>query len=224
MALAAASPCFAKVETVKLKDLTRRSEYVVLGKVLRVEVVDDVKLAEIEVSRILKGSPGVTRLYYWASPSWRCDISEAEVGEEGLYFLWNFEKEFSKPSEDHLQFLEKARPFTQGARVYMLEHSGRGRFRPKYIEGWGYLYVHKDGEVIFPSSIRIVKRPNPEDPGLGLVLLEDVLSYIEKQGIDRAQHNNSFNRSANSIDIIDNFGYYLMLINARINRALCAGG
>lgn len=180
MALAAASTCFADAGTMKLKDMIRRSEYVVLGKVSRVEVVDGVRLAEIEVGRTLKGNPGVTRLYYWASPSWSCDVSNAEVGEEGLYFLWNIDKEFSTPSEAHLQFLEKARPFTRGARIYLLEHSGRGRLRPKYIDGRGYLYVHKDGDVIFPSSIKIVKRPDPQNPGLGLVLLEDVLSFIAK--------------------------------------------
>jgi hypothetical protein len=189
MALATASTCFAEAGTRTLKDMIRRSEYVVLGKVSRVATLDGVKLAEVEVSRTLKGNPGVTRLYYWASPQWRCDVSDAEVGEEGLYFLGNFGEEHSRPSEAHLQFLEEARPFTQGARVYMLEHSGRGRLRPKYTEGRGYLYVHKEGDVIFPSSIKVVKRPDSQDPDLGLVLLEDVLSFIAKQVVAKAQHN-----------------------------------
>ena len=214
MALAAASTCFAEAGTMTLKDMIRRSEYVVLGKVSRVEVVDGVKLAEIEVGRTLKGDPGVTRLYYWASPQWMCDVSNAEVGEEGLYFLWNLEKELSKPSEAHLQFLEEARPFTQGARVYMLEHSGRGRLRPKYIDGRGYLYTHKEGDVIFPSSIKVVKRPDPQDPGLGLVLLEDVLSFITRQVSAKAQHNNGMHPTRLSVPLIESL---------RVSQ-LCAGG
>jgi hypothetical protein len=51
------------------------------------------------------------------------------------------------------------------------------------------LYVHKEGDVIFPSSIKIMKRPDPQDPDLGLVLLEDVLSFIEKRVVAKAQHN-----------------------------------
>lgn len=179
LTLAAASPCFADAGTMKLKDMARRSEFILMGRVSRIKFVDGVKLAEIEVVRTLKGNPRVTRLYYWASPTWVCDVSDAEVGEEGLYFLWNLDKRLSQPNQAHLRFLEKARNFTQGATVHLLVHSGRGRFKPKYIDGEGYLYVHKYGDVIFPSSIKVVQRPDPEDTDLGLVRLEDVFSYIE---------------------------------------------
>src|SRR6185312_2723586 len=84
----AVSPCFADAGTMKLEDMIQRSEYVVLGKVSRVKVVDGVKLAEIEVTRTLKGDASVTRLYYWASPSWMCDVSDATAHEDGIYFLW----------------------------------------------------------------------------------------------------------------------------------------
>lgn len=195
LTFAAGSPCFADAGTQKLKDMVRRSEFIVMGRVSRVELVDDVKLAEIEVVRTLKGHPGVTRLYYWASPTWLCDVSGAEVGEEGLYFLWSLDKHLSKPDRAHRQFLKKARNFTQGATIHLLEHSGRGRFKPKYIDGEGYLYVHKNGDVIFPSSIKVAQRPDPNDTGLGLVRLEDVFSYIVKQGADDARRNKSLRRA-----------------------------
>ena len=174
-----ASPCFADAGTMKLGDMIQRSSFIVLGKVSRVKVVDGVKLAELEVRRTLKGDPSVTRLYYWASPSWVCDVSDAKVYEEGIYFLWY--PEVSKPSTEHMQFLKRAHSFTQGATVYLLEHSGRGRLKPKYIDGERYLYVHKYSDVMFPPSIEIVQRPDPKDPDLWLVRLEDVLSFITSE-------------------------------------------
>jgi hypothetical protein len=180
---------------MKLKDMARRSAFIVMGRISRIELVDGVKLAEIEVVRTLKGNPGVTRLYYWASPTWLCDVSDGEVGEEGLYFLWNLDKHLSKLNQAHRQFLKKARNFTQGATIHLLEHSGRGRFKPKYIDGEGYLYVHKHGDVIFPSSIKVVQRPDPKNTNLGLVRLEDVFSYIAKQGAFNARLNKPLRRT-----------------------------
>lgn len=193
-AFISASPCFADAGTMKLEDMIQRSKYVVLGKVSAVNVVDGVKLAEIEVTRTLKGDSGVTRLYYWASPSWMCDVSDAKVFEEGLYFLWY--PEVSKLTKEHLRLLRRAHTFTQGMTIYLLVHSGRGRLIPKHIEGKVYFYVHKYSDVIFPPSIEIGRRSS-EDPNLGLVPLDDVLSFITNQVGGNAQQNNGMQRTHN---------------------------
>ena len=174
-----ATPCLADAGSMTLEDMIQRSKYIVLGKVTKVEMVGDVKLAELEVLRSLKGDPGSTKLYYWASPTWMCDVSNATLNEKGIYFLWD--AEVSKASKQHLRFLQRAHPFTKGATIYLLQHSGRGRLRPLYMDGAEYLYVHKLSDVIFPSSIEIVRRPEPKDPDLGLVRLDDVLAFITNQ-------------------------------------------
>ena len=171
-----ASPCLADAGTMTLEKMIQRSKFIVLAKVVRVKFVDGVKLAELEVTRTLKGDPSVTRLYYWATPSWMCDVSDATLNEVGIYFLWEVEN--PSPNKAQLRFQRRARPFTQGATIYALEHSGRGRLRPRYIDGAGYLYTHKFSDVIFPTSIEIVRRPEPKDPDLGMVRLDDVLSFI----------------------------------------------
>ncbi|MGH9968078.1 MAG: hypothetical protein ACREBG_09635 [Pyrinomonadaceae bacterium] len=193
LAFISISPCFADAGTMKLEDMIQRSQYIVLGKVSAVKVVDGVKLAQIEVTRTLKGDPGITRLYYWASPSWVCDVSDAKVLEEGIYFLWY--PEVSKPSKEYLRLLKRAHPFLQGATVADLVHSGRGRLRPRYIDSERYLYVHKYSDVIFPVSIGIVRR-SPEDPDFGLVRLDDVLSFITNQVRGNAQHNKALQLTA----------------------------
>lgn len=203
LAFAAASPCFADAGTMNLEDMIQRSEFIVTGKISRIKSVDNVKLAEIEVVRTLKGNPSVKQLYYFASPTWACDVSGAEVGEEGLYFLPKRDEHLSKPSKGHLRFLGKAYNFTQGAAIYLLEHSGRGRFKPKYIDGKGYLYVHKYSDVVFPSTIEVVQYPDPEKPNLGLVRLDDVFSYISKQVAGNAHHDKSFHQTWDSVfDIV----------------------
>ena len=171
-----ATPCFADAGSMTLEDMVQRSKYIVLGKVSKVKIVDDVKLAELEVLRTLKGDPSSNKLYYWASPTWMCDVSDATLNETAIYFLWD--PEVSNANKHHLRFLRRAHPFTQGAPIYLLQHSGRGRLRPRYMDGAGYLYVHKYSDVIFPSSIEIVRRPEPKDPDLGMVRLDDVLAFI----------------------------------------------
>jgi len=182
---------------MKLEDMIQRSKYIVFARVTRVKVVDDVKLAELEVSCVLKGDSNVTRLYYWASPAWACDVSDARAGEEALFFLWYPDLNVP-PSKQHLRFLKRAYPFTQGATIYLIQHSGRGRLKPKFINGEGFLYVHKSSDVIFPPTIEIVAHPDPKDPGLGLVRLKDVLSFIEGTLV-RAPHNKSLDASGGSV-------------------------
>ena len=189
LAFSSAGLCFADAGTRKLEDMIQRSKYIVLARVSRVKLVDNVKLAELDVTCFLKGESNVTHLYYWASPTWACDVSDAQVGEEALFFLWY--PELAPASKEHLRFLKRARPFTQGATIYLLEHSGRGRFKPRLIDGESFLYVHKYSDVIFPTSIQIVGHPDPKDPNLGLMRWKDVLSFISVQAADRS-HNNSF--------------------------------
>ena len=175
-----ASPCFADAGTMKLEDMIVRSQFIVQGKVSNVKVVDGKKLAELEVVRTLKGDPGVKKLFYWACPTWVCDVSGATLNEEGIYFLFDLSKEVPE-NKFYTRFLKRAYPFTKGATIYMLQHSGRGRLRTKYIDGAGYLYVHKFSDVVFPASIEIARRPEPKDPDLGMVRLEDVLSFITNE-------------------------------------------
>ena len=181
LVVSSAVACSAEVGPMPLDEMTQRSWYIVLARVSRVAVVDDVKLAELEVSCVLKGDANVAHLYYWASPGLACDVSDAEAGEEGLYFLWYPDSDVPR-SKEHLSFLERAHSFTQGERVYLLEHWGRGRLLPEVVDGESFLYAHKHGEVMFPTTLEIIDSPDPTEPDLGLVRLYDVLSFITECG------------------------------------------
>lgn len=55
--------------------------------------------------------------------------------------------------------------------------------------GAGCLYVRGDGEVSFPSSIKVLEGPGPRGDGPGQVLPEDVLSLVEGLAAEEARPN-----------------------------------
>jgi hypothetical protein len=108
--------CFADAGTRTLEEMIQRSKYIVLARVARVKIVDNVKLAELDVSGVLKGDSGVERLYYWASPSWVCDVSDAQPGEEALFFI--LDTDIGVPrTKEKISFIKMAHSLKKGARI-----------------------------------------------------------------------------------------------------------
>ena len=160
------NPCFADAGVMTLSEMAHYSDYIVVGKVIST-TVSGKKVAEVEVTRTLKGNPNVKRLYYYFGPSWMCDVSDAKEGETAIYFL----SAYSSKVE-----------VMPGVPLFELVHSGRGRLIVHCIDGEPYIRAYRRGDVLFPRSITVAIYPNPKDFDLGLLRLEDVIRYVEGRG------------------------------------------
>ncbi len=91
---------FAKVVEQPLDTVLKESDVVVTGKVTKVMEFPDasnqeaIKIAEFEIDTFLKGKMSLKRLYFWASPTWSCDISDAKDGERLLLILKKSDKRY----------------------------------------------------------------------------------------------------------------------------------
>jgi len=167
---------FASVRPMRLEELTQSSDYIVVGKVTKTRIIDGQKIAELHVTRTLKGNPSVTRLYFSASPGWACDVSDARLHETGLFFLES--GDIPNPDEEDLRSIKKVEKFTGGAPFFYISFSGRGRKVFKRVGGKEYVYVWRRGELIYPESLEFALRPDPKDADLGLVHVDDLLALI----------------------------------------------
>jgi hypothetical protein len=171
--------CFANVIPIKLEEMIKKSDYIIVGKVTKVELIKGEKYAEVQVFETLKGNPNVSQIYYSASPSWICDSTNAEIGETALYFL----RTSLAKGESVSKLPKRLAALLQGEPLYGIEHSGRGRMIPQNIEGQNYLFAVRDNDadVIFPENIEIARRVYPNNPNMGYARLVDVLSFIKRE-------------------------------------------
>jgi hypothetical protein len=168
-----ANIAFAEAGTMTLADMIKYSDLIVVGKVVDARVQGK-RVAELEVTRVLKGDPSLKRVRFYAAPIWACDISAAEQNEVGLFFLTN--DLLNDPKEKHPPYRD-----SEGVAVFFITHSGRGRMIFEHIDGDDYVYAYKGGEVKFPGSLRRARYPTPENRHFGLIRLDEVLSFIRKR-------------------------------------------
>lgn len=175
-----AMSCFAKVMPLKLEKLIQYSDYIVIGKVTKVYSIEKEEIAELEISRVVKGKTSLTYLFFYASKTWTCDVSNAEDGESGIYFLQQSYKP-KNPSKDQLDFLQKINPITQGAPLFFITHSGYGRMVSKPFEEKEYVQSLYD-MVLFPSTINVLRHSESEFPykDFALITIDDVVNFVEK--------------------------------------------
>ena len=160
----------AEVANIRLDDLVRFSDVIVLGEVEKVERIardhvvtktgagtgdhlpDVVPIALIHVSRVVKGPAGLETVQYVAAPTWTCDITTAVLGETALLFLGD-------SSHDEL-LGEKLRRDVRAALptgdLMDLMWSGRGRM--PLAEG----RVTYWDDVVMPKDCPFVESPERE--------------------------------------------------------------
>jgi hypothetical protein len=172
--IAVATTCFADAGTIKLAEMVKYSDLIVVGKVVNARV-NGKRIAELAVSRTLKGDPSLKRIRFYAGPSWACDVSEAVEGETGIFFLQRYLTEY--PAEKSLPQTD-----SDGIRVFFLTHSGRGRLVIHHIDGEDFVYARrKGGDVKFPVNLRFARYPKPEDLDLGLIRATDLVAYVRSR-------------------------------------------
>jgi hypothetical protein len=184
----------AKIGPVSFDDLVKRSEYVVVGKVQSVQNVEQVKVAKIEVMRVLKGTP-TSELYYLAQSTWICDISGAEVGETALFFLTKYQFDpnpkprptpdangfvtLSSDFEEPLGFRNQVQALVNGTPFLQISDAGRGKMPLRKIAGIDYVTIWTD-DVRLPKEIKTVAGPEPEYDFIRSARFDEVIKRAEK--------------------------------------------
>jgi hypothetical protein len=159
-------PPVFKVPVATLGDLTDRAKIIVVGEVTAVNgdwrsaPGELYRVADVRVTKVLKGPADLRQIRYVAQGTWTCDITGGEVGERGVYFL----------SESKLG--------AAAGLVYSIAHSGRGRMELRTIEGEVFATVWS-GDVLLPKSIRTVDGPEPQYTFIRSVPLGELQEAIE---------------------------------------------
>ncbi|MEP7338037.1 MAG: hypothetical protein ABI977_09865 [Acidobacteriota bacterium] len=106
---------YSRAASAKLTDVIKRSDLITMGSVSGITAVNGYRVATLRIEAVLKGNTAIREVRFLASPTWTCDISDAQPGERGLYFLSLPNKETEFPSQYN------------GQPIYLIQHSGYGR-------------------------------------------------------------------------------------------------
>jgi hypothetical protein len=115
----------SSVAKATLEGLAESADAIVIVKVDRIEERDALKWANATVTKVLKGTAG-ERLTFLAQPTWTCDISEANEGEEALLFL-------ERASSADWMMVEKPKKLPRNS--FLIAWSGRGRMPVRQFRG-----------------------------------------------------------------------------------------
>lgn len=115
LSLAGSMTGFSKAASEKLITVIKRSDLITLGRVSSVTTVNGHRVAKLQIEGVLKGNSNLREVLFLASPTWTCDISDAQTGEHGLYFLSLPKNDSEFPTQHN------------GQPVYLIQHSGYGR-------------------------------------------------------------------------------------------------
>jgi hypothetical protein len=149
--LMVASPAPAKVAAITLRELARDSDSIVVATVESIAVVDGMKVATIVPEETLKGQIRTEKFYLLASPTWACDMSNAEAGEHVLLFVNRVDG-----TEIDRKLLRQPAAHISLKPLYRIANAGRGRM-PFYKTG-AETYVSVPSDVMKYSSIKTIKR------------------------------------------------------------------
>ena len=159
----------ARIVPPKLLNMIASSDCIVLGKVVAISRSRDAQIAEVEVERVLKGDRTIKRLYFWATPTWACDISYAEQNESGLYLLVRVKA-----------FLANEMPKSP---LYSITSSGYGRFVDK-----GRGRFEAPDLVRFPKNVAVRYVSKAQYVSAALVSRESILRLISTRNTRTATH------------------------------------
>ena len=161
----------ARISPPTLLDLIKNSDCIAEGKVIALSDVGGVRIAELEVTRIHKGDRSIKRLHFWASKTWACDISYAELNESGLYFLTLLNRRDS--DRGHPDFEQELNGVLAGERLYSITWSGYGRL---IDQGDGRLQANDS--VRFPRVVSVRYVRSGDYTSIALVNAQDVFWVV----------------------------------------------
>ena len=170
LALIAAWPGEAKVARTTLEKLFTASDRVVIGEVLEIERVAGFKWAKTEVRRDIKGG-GSSEILFLAEPTWTCDTSSAQVGEQVLLFL----VEAANPDTSwHFKSPNRAK---LPRNSYLIAWSGRGHMPLRLVNGEQFATIWDD--VVVPDEVAATAGP-AEYSFIRSYRLQDLLEVLTR--------------------------------------------
>jgi len=178
------------VAETTLGKLATGSDLILVGKVARVVAVPagdgEVRVAEVEVHRWVKGDPQPKRVWYLAEGTWTCDVSTAIEGEKALFFLTDpggpvqgtdLGKDLCARLESP-NFLKNLKVLMGEAPLLELAWSGHGRMPLAEIEG--VVYADVDVRVVhLPADIPTIPGADPRYTWfVRFAPLDEVLGHV----------------------------------------------
>lgn len=174
----------AKVAPAPFKEVIKDSDIIVLGKVTKVmecyqnTFFDNLKLAEFEVTQIIKGKPELRLLHFWASPTWACDISSAQDGQILLLMLDQSEEMLSVTSNfssENQILVNHLREYLQGRPTFSIAYNGGGRM---IIEK---NLIERNNHTIYPQYLKVMERRPTRYSYDVFYNFDQVMSYVNRQ-------------------------------------------
>lgn len=152
----------AKVAPSTFDDLVKYADLIVIADVIDIHLEKKTAIAEAKITETLKGDSKLTTAYFLASPTWTCDISTANKGENVLLFL-NTVKDRSEVNERAKRFERPVQLPNEGYDpLFVLSDFGRGYMPIQAVEGKPHADVYTV-EVLLPDSIKQRAFPDEKD-------------------------------------------------------------
>jgi hypothetical protein len=212
-----AGESFPRVAPTTLRELTGSAKLIVIGKVTSVTDVKGLKVAEVHITKTLKGAPQEV-VYYLAQPTWTCDITAATVGEETLFFFEKYRFDPHPASMAYVRSAGAAGSYTVEAGAtpvgafkepvgfretitaivgsspfWQVSWSGRGQMPLRNVRNAKYVTLWI-GDVQLPAEMSTISGPQREYSSfIRSVPLSQMLDFIQQVSGNlrksRAQHN-----------------------------------
>jgi hypothetical protein len=167
------------VSSVSLDELRLRSDFVVLGRINRVEQIPRevpagyahtsaerwryepvLRIAVVDVARVFRGPEDLKTVLFLAESTWTCDVTRGEMGETGLYFLTR-----SKIVESEEEVFRKWFSASFGTKELLsVMHAGRGRMPVREVDTRPVVDFWSNVRV--PETLTILDGPNPSYPSV----------------------------------------------------------
>ena len=195
--------CFPTVLPTTLRELTDSAKLIVIGRVTNVRDVKGLKVAEVRVTKTLKGSPQEL-VYYLAQPTWICDITSANVGQETLFFFGKYRfdphpasmayvkstgtagsytiEDGATPAgafKEPIGFQEAITAIVGSSPFWQVAWSGRGQMPLRHVSDEKYVTVWT-GDVQLPTDMSTISGPQRKYSGfIRSVSLLQMLNFIQ---------------------------------------------
>lgn len=164
----------AAVSQTTLKHLTAVADTIVVGSVVEVTDIEGVSVAILSVAEILKGKPS-PRVAYFAEGQWLCDVTAAQPGENGIYFLEPYEFDpapaprledpdtWSSNFKEPIGFSAGVQKLGLATPLFQVVWAGRGRLPSRELQGQRVVDIWTF-DISVPKSIETFDGPDPEHP------------------------------------------------------------